>query len=161
MPAQVSTHEKMHDEIKALQSRSESFYLALDARWGLGLGLHSEAAFRNGLKAILEESFGVTVERYQDFDHDGIVFGRPDQIELDVLIFNGTILLCELKSSISIPQMYAFWRKCQFYEQKHNRTVDRRLVISPMVEDRAKHVAHKLDIEVYDYADEVPVTREA
>lgn len=53
--------------------------------------------------------------------------------------------------------MYAFWRKCQFYEQKHNRAVDRRIVISLMIEDRAKKVAGELGIEVYDYTDEVPV----
>ncbi len=146
--------EAMLVSIKTLEQKHESSIGALGARWGL----HSEAAFRNGLKAILEQSFGVTVERYHDFDYDGIVFGRPDQIELDVLIYNGTILLCEIKSSIGKSQMYAFWRKWQFYEQKHGRTVDRALVISPMIEDYARKVAAELGLEVYDYADDVPVT---
>lgn len=146
--------EQMLASIKSLEQRFESSIGALGARWGL----HSEAAFRNGLKAILEHSFGVTVERYQDFDYEGIVFGRPDQIELDVLIYNGTIIVCELKSSLSTPQMYAFWRKRRFYEKKHDRTVDRALVISPMIEDHARKVAAELGIEVYSYADEVPVT---
>jgi hypothetical protein len=146
--------DEMLASIKSLERRQESSIGALGARWGL----HSEAAFRNGLKAIVEESFGVTVERYQDFDYEGIVFGRPDQIELDVLISNGTIILCELKSSIGTAQMYAFWRKQQFYEKKHDRTVDRAIVISPMVENYARKVAGELGLEVYDYADEVPVT---
>ncbi len=145
--------EEMLASIKTLEQQQASSIGALGARWGL----HSEAAFRNGLKAILEESFGVKVERYEDFDYDGTVFGRPDQIELDVLVFNRTVILCEIKSSMGRSQMYAFWRKRQFYEKKHDRTVDRALVISPMVEDRAGHIAKELGIEVYSWADAVPV----
>ncbi len=145
--------EEMLASIKTLEQQQASSIGALGARWGL----HSEAAFRNGLKAILEESFGVKVERYEDFDYDGTVFGRPDQIELDVLVFNRTVILCEIKSSMGRSQMYTFWRKRQFYEKKHDRTVDRALVISPMVEDRAEHIAKELGIEVYSWADAVPV----
>ncbi len=58
---------------------------ALEARWGL----YSEASFRNGLKAILEDTFGVSVQRYEGYDDQGMVFGRPDQVELDVIIANG------------------------------------------------------------------------
>ncbi|MBD3305656.1 DUF3782 domain-containing protein [candidate division KSB3 bacterium] len=146
--------EDMLASIKRSERRYDSTIGALGARWGL----HSEAAFRNGLKAILEESFDVNVERYEDFDYTGQVFGRPDQIELDVILYNGTIILCELKSSISKSQLYAFWRKCQFYEDKHQRTVNRRIVISPMVEESAKKVAEELGIEVYGYADDVPLS---
>ena len=144
--------EEMLTSIKAQERTHNSSIGALGARWGL----HSEAAFRHGLRAILEESFGVKVERYEDFDNDGTVFGRPDQIELDVLVHNGTVILCELKSSMGRSQMYTFWRKWQFYEKHHDRTVDRALVISPMVEDRAGHIAKELGIEVYSWADDVP-----
>lgn len=145
--------EEMLASIKRIELKHESSIGALGARWGL----MSESAFRNGLKAILEASFGVTVERYEDFDYEGIVFGRPDQVELDVIIHNGEVILCELKSSISKPQMYAFWRKCQFYEVKHHCVVTRKIVISPMVEEKAQHIAQELQIEVYSFADDVRV----
>lgn len=45
--------------------------------------------------------------------------------------------------------MYLYKRKCEFYEARHGRTADRRLVISPMIEPRALAVAKKLDIETY------------
>ncbi len=144
--------EEMMVSIKALERKQNSSIGALGARWGL----HSAAAFRHGLRAILEESFGVKVERYEDFDYDGTVFGRPDQIELDVLVYNGTVILCEIKSSMGRSQMYTFWRTWQFYEKKHDRTVDRALVISPMIEDRAGQIAKELGIEVYSWADDVP-----
>jgi hypothetical protein len=139
--------------IKRVDRRIDSTIGALGARWGLS----SEAAFRNGLRAILQESFGVKVERYEDYDHDGLVFGRPDQVELDVIIHNGTVILCEIKSSVSKPDMYIFWRKKEFYENKHDVKVARVMVISPMIDDRAGVVAKDLGIETYGYAEDVTI----
>ena len=134
-----------------LSQKFDSSIGALGARWGL----HSEASFRNGLKAILTESFGVRVERYENFDDEGMVFARPEQIELDVIIHNGDIILCEIKSSISKSEMHVFYRKKEYYEKKHESRVSRTMVISPMIDPLALKVAEKLGIETYSYADGV------
>ncbi len=126
---------------------------ALGARWGL----HTEQSFRNALKRILEDSFDVKVRNVTEFDDEGEVFGRPDQVELDVIIHNGVLILCEIKSSISKSEMYIFARKVHFYEKQHGRKADRMVVISPMVDDRAKPLAQALGIEVYSHADDVPL----
>ena len=139
--------------IQKLDKKHDATIGALGARWGL----HSESAFRKGLRAILEGSFGVKVERYEDYDHEGTVFGRPEQVELDVIIHNGTLILCEIKSSMSKSDMYSFWRKKNFYENKHDCKAGRVIVISPMIDDYAKSAAKDLDIEVYGYADNVEV----
>jgi len=138
-------------EIRLQNQKYDSTIGALGARWGL----HSESAFRNGLRAILERSFGVKVERYEDFDSDGNVFGRPEQIEMDVIVHNGVLILCEIKSSMSKSDLYSFWRKKNFYEEKHGRRASRTMVISPMIEDAAKSAAKELGIEVYGYAQDV------
>ncbi|MCM1984037.1 PD-(D/E)XK nuclease family protein [Lyngbya confervoides] len=138
-------------ELKRHDRRYESTIGALGSRWGL----YSEASFRNALKGILEESFGVQVLNITDFDDAGEVFGRPDQIELDLIIKNGDVIVCEIKSSLSKADMYTFDRKVAFYQKRHQRPVSRKLVISPMVDDRALTVAKTLDIEVYSYADAV------
>ena len=150
--------EENQKEIRALvQSVSElsrkhdSSIGALGARWGL----HSEASFRNGLRAILTETFGVRVERFEDYDAEGMIFGRPDQVELDVIIHNGDIILCEIKSSISKSEMHVFNLKKAYYEKKHGLRVSRAMVISPMIEPLAMKVARELDIETYSYADGV------
>ena len=139
--------------IQKLDKKHDATIGVLGARWGL----HSESAFRKGLRAILEDSFGVKVERYQDYDHEGTVFGRPEQVELDVIIHNGTLILCEIKSSMSKSDMYSFWRKKNFYENKHDCKAGRVMVISPMIDDYARSAAKTLDIEVYGYADNVEV----
>lgn len=145
----LSEIKRLDQKDRALEKKHESSIGALGARWGL----QSEAAFRDELKSILEESFGVQVERYLDFDTDGVVFGRPDQIELDLIIYNGKLIICEIKSSANKSDVYTFWRKKTFYEEKHDRKADRSMIISPMVDPRAKKTADGLDIEVFGYAD--------
>ena len=53
--------------------------------------------------------------------------------------------------------MYTFERKVRFYEKRHQRQANRMLVISPMVDTRAKQVAKKLGIEIY--SDSIEVTK--
>lgn len=142
---------RVHEEIMALAKKYDRGIGALGARWGL----QSEAAFRNALAGILEESFKVQVLHINEYDDQGIVFGQPDQVELDIIIQNDVLILCEIKSSIDKAGMYIFERKVRFYEQKHGRKATRRLVISPMIDAKAQKVAEKLGIETFSDATEV------
>ena len=136
---------RMHETIIALGKKLDRSITALGARWGI----KSESAFRKALVGILETSFAVQVLNINDYDDEGKVFGRPDRIELDVILKNGLLIICELKSSMSRSDMYTFERKVLFYEQRHQRQANRMLVISPMVDARAEKVANQLGIEVY------------
>ncbi|NCJ06338.1 DUF3782 domain-containing protein [Synechococcales cyanobacterium C] len=138
-------------EIRRLDKRFDGTIGALGSRWGLS----SEASFRNALKGILEESFGVEVLNLNLYDHQGDVFGRPDQVELDLIIKNGLTIACEIKSSIDKAGMYIFGRKVDFYARHEQREISRKIVISPMVDSRALPVAEALGIEIYSYADAV------
>jgi hypothetical protein len=137
----------------AMADRLDRRLGALGARWGL----LSETAFRDGLAAILEKSFGVEVVNINDYDDEGLVFGRPDQVELDILIKNGLLIACEIKSSMDKAGLYIFSRKVDFYERKHQRKADRRLVITPFLDPRAAAIPKKLGIEVYADPMQMPV----
>lgn len=143
---------RLHQEIMAQASRHDRSIGALGARWGM----QSEAAFRNALAGILEKSFGVEVLNVNEYDDRGEVFGRPDQVELDVIIKNGLLLICELKSSIDKAGMYSFERKARFYEKRHQRKANRLIVISPMIDARARRVAEQLGIETFSDSLDVP-----
>lgn len=95
------------------------------------------------------------VVNVNDYDDEGTVFGRPDQVELDVIIKNGLLLICELKSSIDKAGMYIFECKARLYEKRHGRQANRLLVISPMIDARARQVAERLGIETYGDSTEV------
>ncbi len=148
---QAAHFQRMHEEIMAQTKKIDRSIGALGARWGL----QSERTFRNALAGILEQYFGVQVMHINDFDNSGEVFGRPDQIEIDVVITNGVLLLLELKSSIDKAGMYSFERKARFYERRHERTANRLIVISPMVEPKAQKVAETLGIEIYSDAEDL------
>lgn len=143
---------QMLESIRKLDKKYDQTLGALGARWGL----HSEETFRNAMSGILQEfPNDVEVIHVNEFDDTGEVFGRPDQIELDLIIRNGKLLIAEIKSSMSRGEMYLFERKARFYEKRHQRTAQRLIVISPMVDKRARDVAAKLGITVYSYTDEV------
>lgn len=44
-------------------------------------------------------------------DEEGIVLGRPDQVELDLIIKNGSVTVAEIKSSISKGDVITFIKK--------------------------------------------------
>ena len=136
---------RVHEEIMAQAKKFDRSIGALGSRWGM----QSEAAFRNALAGILEENFGVEVLNVNEYDDQGEVFGRPDQVELDVIIKNGLLLVCELKSSMSKSDMVIFERKARFYEKHHQQKANRLIVISPMIDAKAHKVAKQLGIETY------------
>lgn len=153
----AARHDRTLAAIEAQAKEHRQSLGAIGARWGI----YTEASFRNGLRGILQDSFGVEVLNITEWDDTGAVFGRPDQIELDVLITNGTVIACEIKSAMSKADVYTFERKVAFYEKLHQRPVHRRIVISPMIYEAARAAAQTLGIEVYSYADEVaPVVLE-
>ncbi len=127
---------------------------ALGSRWGI----QSERAFRDALAGILVGSFGVEVLNVNEFDDEGEVFGRPDQVGLDVIIKNGLLILCELKSSMSKLDMHTFERKVRFYERRHPRQANRMIVVSPMIDDLAHRAGEQFGIEMYPDSLDVPAS---
>lgn len=141
---------QLFKSIERLDRKHETTIGALGARWGL----RSEASFRNALKGILKD-FDIEVIHVDEFDDEGEVFGRPDNVELDIILVDGKLMICELKSSMSKPEMYTFYKKAMFYEKRHNRKADRMIVISPMVLPKAVKVAKTLGITIYSYPREM------
>ena len=75
--------------------------------------------------------------------------GHPAQVEIDVVIRDGTLMLIEIKSSMSRAEIYTFERVVEFYEAQENRKVDRKLIICPFFKPGAIEVAETLGIEVF------------
>ena len=120
----------------------------LGAQWGL----LSEDAFRNGLAAILTDELGFRVEKYEDYDNSGSVFGQPEQVEMDVIIRNGLVIAIEIKSSVSRGDLALFQREVAFFEQTKNITVNRKFFISPFVDPNAVELAAAMGIELYTHS---------
>ena len=83
------------------------------------------------------------------------MFGQPEQVEIDVVVRDGVCYLLELKSSLSKADVYTFVRKVAFYERLKGVTVQRRIVISPMLRPGVLETAQALGLEVYTSAYDV------
>nr|VFJ45214.1 MAG: hypothetical protein BECKDK2373C_GA0170839_101059 [Candidatus Kentron sp. DK] len=151
---QNSKWEESNRRFDAVGNQIKRSVGALGARWGI----QSEKTFRNALAGILTESFGVEVINVNEFDEEGeVLSGRPGPVEIDVIIKNGVLILCELKSSLSRPDMSTFERKVRFYERRHQRKASRVIVISPMIDEQARQLGEELGIEMYSDSLDVPV----
>ncbi len=135
--------QRTQDELTLFRRTFLSQIGGLGARWGL----QTEEAFRQGIRAILGE-VGFTTERFLTWDASGEVFGHPEQVELDVVVHNSKVLVAEIKASLDRANTYLFQRKVEFYTRHTGRQVDRKVVIAPYVDERAREVAARLGIEV-------------
>ena len=150
--------ERINQRFERLEGDLQQIKLsigALGARWGLS----AEESFRSALAGILTESYGVTVLNIGFQDSEGKVFGRPDQVEMDIVVTNGVCMAIEIKSSVDKQAIYLFDRKVQVYSEREGRTVNRKIVISPMVDSRAFRVAKELGIEVFTRSDDEALFR--
>jgi hypothetical protein len=138
-------HESLEKRVDRGFARLEATLGAIGARWGL----MAEESFRSGMAGILRDEFGWQVEHVLIMDTEGYVFGRPDQVEIDIAIHDGAHWLVEIRSSMSKPDMYTFVRKAELYERLREVQVARRIVISPMIHPQAREVAERLNIELY------------
>ncbi|HDM88610.1 MAG TPA: DUF3782 domain-containing protein, partial [Candidatus Bathyarchaeota archaeon] len=102
-----------------------------------------------GLKGLIEKEFGLKIERWTAYDEEGIVFGYPSQVEVDVAVHNEKVILIEVKAHVDSSDLYSLKRKAELYEMKTGRKPSRLLVVTPYVEDRAIQAAKNLKIEVY------------
>jgi len=109
--------------------------------------MQAEEAFRQGMKTILEE-VGFRAERYLAYDAAGEVFGRPDQVELDVVIRDDKAIVIEIKSSLDRGQVHLFARKVAFYMRQTGRQVARRVIVTPFLERGARDLADDLGVEI-------------
>ena len=134
---------RTQDEVTLFRRTFMSQIGGLGAHWGL----QTEEAFRHGIRTILGE-VGFTAERFLTWDAAGEVFGHPEQVELDIVIQNGKVIVVEIKSSLDRANAYLFERKVTFYTRHTGRQVDRKVVIASYADERAKEVAMRLGIEV-------------
>jgi hypothetical protein len=131
------------NEVIRLRRTIETQIGGLGARWGM----QAEEAFREGMKTILEE-VGFRAERYLAYDTEGEVFGRPDQVELDIVVQDGKVIVIEIKSSLDRGQVHHFARKAAFYAHKTGQQVARRVIVTPFAEKGARLLAEELGVEI-------------
>ena len=147
-----ATFRKFSEELVKLRRDMDSGFAtlnrkidALGARWGI----MSEEAFRAGMRGIIERELGLKVERWAARDDEGMVYGYPSDVEIDIVVSDDKVIIVEVKSSVSRGDVAAFKRKAEFYERKTGVKPSRLMIITPYADEKAKEAATSHGIEIY------------
>jgi len=89
------------------------------------------------------------VERWTAYDGEGRVFGFPSEVEVDVAVKDGKVILIEITSHARVLDVYAFRKKADLYAEKEGKRPDRLVIITPYADEDAMKVAERLGIEIY------------
>lgn len=112
-------------------------------------GMLSESGFRDAMRYVVEEVFGVAeVTRWVEKDEEGIVYGRPSVIEVDVLVKDNVHMLLEIKSRVSKSDVAELHRIGRLYEKKTGIR-PRLAIVGGFVDEGALELARGLGVEVY------------
>jgi len=114
---------------------------------GARLGVVSEEAFREGVRALLGRELGWRVERWFGRDDEGLVFGYPRDVEVDVVVRDDRVILVEIKAHASALDVIALLRKAELYRRKTGRAADRLVLIMPYAEEDAREAAELHGVE--------------
>lgn len=64
--------------------------------------------------------FGASAYRRTTFDFEGIVYGKPAEVEMDVVVRDGKHLLVEVKSRADASDLLELVRIAILYEKKED-----------------------------------------
>nr|MDO8082988.1 DUF3782 domain-containing protein [Candidatus Freyarchaeota archaeon] len=135
--------DRFEEEMRKSREEFRVIASALGARWGFA----AEESFREAIRGILE-SMGFTVDKWEVYDDEGVVFGAPGVVEVDVLIRDKEHILIEIKSSMSKGYVVALIYKAKLYK-KLVGVKPFLVIVSPFVEEDAKERAVMDKIKVY------------
>ncbi|MCD6084426.1 MAG: DUF3782 domain-containing protein [Desulfurococcales archaeon] len=111
-------------------------------------GILSEEAFREGMKYVVEEVFGVArVERWVHKDNEGYVYGYPSIVEVDVIIKDREHILIEVKSRVSKSDVAELFRIGKLYERIEGVT-PKLVIIGGFIDRGAREAAKALGVDI-------------
>jgi len=144
--AQLKT---LDSHVTALEQSMDSMnrrISAIGARWGI----LSESAFRRGMRAILRDVLGIRrVSKLKLEDEEGIVYGHPSIIDVDIAVRNGEHLLIEIKANANRSDVAEIKRVGDLYE-KLKGTKPRLIIIAAYTGPGTKELAEKLGVELHE-----------
>ncbi len=111
-------------------------------------GILTEAGFREAMKYVVEEVLGVAkIEKWVYRDTEGIVYGCPAVVEVDIVVRDKEHILVEVKSRVSRSDVSELYRIGKLYE-KVRGIKPRLLIIGGFVDTTAYELAVKLGVEI-------------
>ncbi len=112
-------------------------------------GIITEEAFRQAMKYVVEDALGAgEVSKWSHYDSEGVVYGRPAVVEVDVMVRDdGTHVLLEVKSRVSRGDVLELSKVGELYERVMG-VKPRLVIIGGFIDRGVPELAKKLGVEV-------------
>jgi len=111
-------------------------------------GVITEDAFRSAMRYVLEEVFGVAkVSKWVYSDKEGLVYGRPSVVEVDVLVKDREHILVEVKSRVSKGDVAELSRIGVLYERVEG-VKPRLVILGGFIDEDVYELARELGVEI-------------
>jgi hypothetical protein len=111
-------------------------------------GVLSEKGFREAMKYVIEEIFGVAkVEKWVYNDVEGFVYEKPAVVEVDLVIKDREHILIEIKSRVSRGDVIELHRIGELYK-KVTRIKPRLVIVGGFIDRGVEELAKSYEIEI-------------
>ena len=139
-------YSKRFDRIDRKLMNLKNLISAIGGRWGID----TERAFRDAFINLAKEVANAKITRLKLRDEEGIVYGVPSDVEVDLAIQNKQHILIEIKTRVRKSDVAELLRIGTLYEMKY-KVKPKLMFITPLVDKNAYNFAIKNDIEIYNY----------
>jgi len=116
-------------------------------------GVITESSFRQALNDILSKYFGATASKWSVYDEEGIVFGYPSMVNIDVVVKDDVHIVVEVKSRVDGWDVLKVVRLARLYEKKTG-VKPRMAIVAGYATKKAIEVAKKFGVDIYTYLED-------
>ena len=138
---------KVDSSVKTLDLKIDKMTIKMDtlgSRWGI----FAEDTIRNTLRELLTKHLDAEeIVEWKVHDKDGVVFGYPQDVQIDFLIKNGEEYLGEIKSSAGSADVSILFQKAKFYTQITGKS-PKVLLVAVSVNEECRKSCDKLNIQL-------------
>jgi hypothetical protein len=137
----------LQEAVKNLQEAVRDLSVRVNAI-GVRYGVVTEEAFRSSIKYLVEDLLKLyKVERWVYYDSEGLVYGRPSVVEVDVFIRDREHILVEYKAHADRSDVAELGNIGRLYERVTG-VKPRLLLVAPTIRMRARSLAGELGVEL-------------
>jgi len=144
--------QRLEERVARVEESLERLSRAV-ATIGNRFGILAEPVFRDAIAGILRKYFGADARRWTYRDEEGIVYGYPSIVEVDLIIKDRTHILLKVKSRADPGDIIELVRIGKLYE-KVTRIKPKLAIVAGYVRKKTYEIAAKHGIEIYTYLEE-------
>jgi hypothetical protein len=101
------------------------------------------------LKKLVEHEFpGGELTQWKCFDQKGVIYGYPEEVEIDIIKHYDNIYLCDIRESVDIGDVVSMIRIGRLYKATNADAVVACVMVTKQATPKAQQVASRANIRI-------------